>query len=117
MFNAVRLAKSTLKFLALKRTRFAHHQYPPMTTWHIRKLDETGKHSGGGITTASLCGNVKPLPDGLGGWDVIVDITPHHVAHNCQRCGELFQAEVVGRTFDPSDFNLDAISDTIGDDD
>jgi len=61
--------------------------------WHIRKLDDTGKHASGGITTPSLCGTVKPIPDGLGGWDVTVDITPHHVAHNCQQCGELFLAE------------------------
>jgi len=54
--------------------------------WHIRKLDESGKHSGGGITTPSLCGVVKPLPEGLGGWDVVVDITPHHGEHNCQQC-------------------------------
>jgi hypothetical protein len=81
--------------------------------WHIRKLDETGKHSGGGITTASLCGMVKPIPEGMGGWDVTVDITPHHVAHNCQQCGELFRAEM--KTFDSSDFDWDAISDAIGD--
>ena len=37
--------------------------------WHIRKLDSTGKHTSGGLTTASLCNHVKPLSEGgLGGW-------------------------------------------------
>ena len=63
--------------------------------WHIRKLDKTGKHAGGGITTPSLCGVVKPSPEGLGGWDVMVDITPHHIAHNCPKCCELFQISIV----------------------
>jgi hypothetical protein len=59
--------------------------------WHIRKLDESGKHSGGGITTPSLCGVVKPLPEGHGGWDVTVDITQHHGEHNCPKCWALLQ--------------------------
>ena len=64
-------------------------------TWHIRKLDETGTHLGGGITTPSLCGHVKPTSmGGLGGWDVRVDITPHHGAGNCQQCWEQFQKEL-----------------------
>lgn len=38
-------------------------------TWHIRKLDESGRHLGGGITTPSLCGHVQPSSaGGLGGW-------------------------------------------------
>lgn len=62
--------------------------------WHIRQLDKTGKHINGGITTPSLCNVVRPLPEGMGGWDVAVDITPHHGEHNCQLCWELLQAEL-----------------------
>jgi hypothetical protein len=65
-------------------------------TWHIRKLDKSGKHPNGGITTPSLCGCVKPLGRGkgeMGGWDIVVDITPHHGEHNCPECWELFQAK------------------------
>lgn len=64
--------------------------------WHIRRLDDTGKHTGGGITTPSLCGMVKPLTvGGMGGWDVSVDITQHHGEHNCQECWKLLQAELI----------------------
>lgn len=41
----------------------AYSFFEPSTAtgnWHIRKLDRTGKHTSGGITTSSLCGNVKP---------------------------------------------------------
>ncbi len=64
--------------------------------WHIRRLDDTGKHTGGGITTSSLCGLVKPLTmnSGVGGWDVSVDITPHHGEHNCPECWGLLLEEL-----------------------
>jgi hypothetical protein len=65
-------------------------------TWHIRKLDDTGKHLSGGITTPSLCNRVKPNGPGrgeLGGWDVNPDITPHHLGHCCRDCWEAFMKE------------------------
>ena len=57
--------------------------------WHIRKLDETGRHVGGGITTASLCGRVKPRSQGgVGGWDLSdkVPITKDHKDVACEQC-------------------------------
>ena len=67
--------------------------------WHIRKLDETGRHTGGGITTPSLCGLVKPrgaAHGALGGWDLDekVVITAHHGGHCCTKCWEKFNAEI-----------------------
>lgn len=71
------------------------------TLWHIRKLDETGKHPTGGITTSSLCRKVKPTgPEhgALGGWDVSVDITRHHLTHCCRDCATIFRSEVINDT-------------------
>lgn len=61
-----------------------------ISPWCIRKLDETGRHLGGGITTPSLCGRVRPIsrePRGLGGWDLgeNVKITFGHTKA-CPRC-------------------------------
>lgn len=65
-----------------------------LSRWHIRKLDETGKHCGGGITTPSLCGLVRPYrAGGLGGWDLEVAITEHHVTHACPKCWKEFLAQ------------------------
>lgn len=61
--------------------------------WHIRKLDETGKHITGGITTSSLCYKVK----GPDGFDVIMDITRHHLTHCCKDCATIFRSEVVNK--------------------
>lgn len=56
--------------------------------WHLRLLDETGPHYTGGITTESLCGLIQPrgVERGLGGWDLKVKITEHHLGHTCRRC-------------------------------
>lgn len=63
--------------------------------WHIRKLDSSGKHINGGITTPSLCNQVKPINEGgLGGWDVSVDITQHHGENNCKQCFELMNKDL-----------------------
>jgi hypothetical protein len=48
--------------------------------WHIRKLTSAGKKLGGGIDTKSLCGNVDK------GWDLIVEISEHHLSHACKEC-------------------------------
>ncbi len=48
--------------------------------WHLRRLDDSGRKLGGGITTNSLCGLVTR------GWDLNVDITEHHLKHSCKRC-------------------------------
>ena len=69
--------------------------------WHIRKLDESGKHPSGGITTPSLCHKVKPFgPENgeFGGWDVSVPITPHHLTHCCKDCATIFRSEVLNDT-------------------
>lgn len=65
--------------------------------WHIRKLDVTGTYPSGGITTPSLCRRVKPFgPErgALGGWDVPVAITPHHLTHCCKDCATIFRSDV-----------------------
>lgn len=71
--------------------------------WHIRKLDGTGLHPGGGITSTSLCKLVKSRSDGgLGGWDIQVPITPAHYPSACKKCLEVFLAEI-GSTKTPAD--------------
>jgi hypothetical protein len=59
--------------------------------WHIRRLTKAGKKFGGGIDTGSLCGLIK-LP--LGGWDLEVDITKHHLTHCCSKCKALYLEEI-----------------------
>jgi len=59
--------------------------------WHIRKLSEVGPMYGGGIDTDSLCGHVNPE---IGGWDLRVEITEHHLTHACPRCVAAYQAQV-----------------------
>ncbi len=61
--------------------------------WHIRMLSVAGPKYGGGIDTPALCGLVKPLgAGGVGGWDLEVLITEHHLGHACPRCVELYRA-------------------------
>lgn len=50
--------------------------------WHLRRLTKHGRKLGGGIDTPSLCGRVKPPY----GWDLKVEITPHHLWHACKSC-------------------------------
>jgi hypothetical protein len=65
--------------------------------WHIRELDDKGPKLGGGITTPSLCGRVRPTNDiangvrGLGGWDLNVKITEHHLSHACVLCVQVYR--------------------------
>ena len=65
--------------------------------WHIRKVDGSGRHFRGGVTTPSLCGLIRPfgIAKGcLGGWDLNVKITEHHGKHCCTECWEKFNAEL-----------------------
>jgi hypothetical protein len=68
--------------------------------WHLRKLTAAGQKLGGGIDTASLCDHVRPQGQlggdknlrGGGGWDLAVEITPHHLTHACPRCVAIYQS-------------------------
>lgn len=52
--------------------------------WCIRKNTEKGPKFGGGIDSDSLCGRVKSQ---VGGWDLNVCFTDHHLEHNaCKTC-------------------------------
>jgi hypothetical protein len=69
--------------------------------WHIRTLSDAGRKLSGGIDTPSLCGRVAPTGKhtstgqaGLGGWDLSVPLTQHHLGHCCPRCAELYHARV-----------------------
>lgn len=53
-----------------------------LSPWHLRQLTDTGRHLGGGVDTPSLCGQVKPPY----GWDLKVELTPHHLSHVCKTC-------------------------------
>jgi len=68
--------------------------------WHIRKV-EGRLYLGGGIDTPSLCGKVKPFgPEygALGGWDLNVKITEHHLGHCCPDCVKAYQEAVSGNS-------------------
>lgn len=58
----------------------------PQSRWHIRKLSEKGKKSGGGIDTPFLCARKY-----LNGWDLEVEITEHHLGHACPGCVEVYR--------------------------
>jgi hypothetical protein len=58
-----------------------------MSPWHIRKVGEALRLTGG-VDTPSLCGHVKPE---LGGWDLNVRITEGHLKHACPRCVALYR--------------------------
>lgn len=58
--------------------------------WHIRKVVSVPKYSGG-IDSSSLCGHVTP---DLGGWDVKVRISEHHLGHSCKECVRLYRIMV-----------------------
>lgn len=49
--------------------------------WHIRRLTAAGPKFGGGVDSPALCGR-----DLHGGWDLDVQITPHHLRHCCFMC-------------------------------
>lgn len=63
----------------------------PRSPWHIRRLSPIGRKLGGGIDTPSLCGRIVP-PEGKG-WDLDVEITPHHLTHSCKLCVEVYRQE------------------------
>lgn len=68
------------------------------TRWHIRRIAKA-LFLTGGIDTPSLCGNVKPIgPErgALGGWDVNVKITEHHLNHACPKCAEIYRRRALG---------------------
>ncbi len=46
-----------------------------MSPWHIRALTDAGLKLHGGIDTSSLCGRVKSMSTGFGGWDLEVPLT------------------------------------------
>jgi len=70
----------------------------PHTRWHIRKLSSKGRKLGGGIDTASLCGAIGPVSDGVmrNGWDLAVEITKHHLGHSCKECARRYREETEG---------------------
>lgn len=49
---------------------------------HLRWLDEAGPKFGGGITTSSLCGIVKPLY----GWDMEIPLKEKLLDFACPYC-------------------------------
>jgi hypothetical protein len=55
--------------------------------WHIRPI-KTILKPGGGIDTSSFCGHVRP---NVGGWDILVRITGHHLTHACPACVAEYQ--------------------------
>jgi hypothetical protein len=66
--------------------------------WHIREIKDK-LYLTGGINSSSLCGNVKPFgPDlgAVGGWDVNVKITEHHLGHACPKCVEAYRKATSG---------------------
>jgi hypothetical protein len=68
----------------------------PHTKWHIRKV-AGALHLGGGIDTPSLCDQVRPIgPDrgAIGGWDLNIKITEHHLGHSCPKCVELYKKAI-----------------------
>lgn len=67
---------------------FCESVYATSTSpWHIRQLSTEGPMFGGGIDTASLCGRV------VEGWDLEVEITPHHLSHACPVCAAKYAKE------------------------
>jgi hypothetical protein len=56
--------------------------------WHIRVLSPSGQHFGGGVTTPSLCGLVKPPL----GWDLKADVTdPVLLEASCVKCHQAYR--------------------------
>lgn len=52
----------------------------PFSRWHIRQLTPAGRKLGGGADTKSLC-------DKRVSWDLVVDLTAHHLEANaCPLC-------------------------------
>ena len=66
--------------------------------WHIRKV--VGRlYLSGGVDSPSLCGTVKPFGPELGavgGWDLNVKITEHHLGHCCPACAKAYQEATSG---------------------
>lgn len=60
----------------------------PRSPWHIRPLTSIGRKLGGGIDTTSLCGRVDK------GWDLDVEVTPHHLDHACKACVEVYRGRL-----------------------
>lgn len=48
----------------------------PYSLWHLRELD--GPRRLGGGVTRPLCGR-----EWINGWDLDVELTPHHLENNC----------------------------------
>ena len=70
----------------------------PHTRWHIRKINKALCLTGG-IDTPSLCGKVIPIgPErgALGGWDLNVKITDHHLGHSCPECVKAYRKATGG---------------------
>jgi hypothetical protein len=74
--------------------------------WHVRKLDAAGLKLGGGITTPSLCGRVRPMGQpypgepkrkGVGGWDLRVEITEDRLMRSaCPSCALRYEETTRG---------------------
>ena len=75
----------TVKLVKGPRFSFCERVWAgPKSPWHIRELGVAGRKLGGGIDTPSLCGRIVP-PSGKG-WDLDVELTPHHLTHACKAC-------------------------------
>lgn len=60
----------------------------PSSPWHIRELTEQGRKLTGGIDTPSLCGRT------YNGWDLSVEMSPHHDSHTCLKCFREYQRRI-----------------------
>jgi hypothetical protein len=72
-----------------------------LAPWHIRRLTEAGKKTGGGVDTASLCGRVQPHSQGgWGGWDLEAEVAGYPMdretegrRHVCKTCAEKYSVD------------------------
>ena len=80
-----------------EKPAYAFCESVPLGPWHIRKVGGAGLKLGGGIDTPSLCERVRPMGDnsgtikGLGGWDLNVRISEHHLSHCCRSCADIYR--------------------------
>lgn len=69
------------------------------TPWHIRILTSNELKVGGGVDTKALCGKEVY-------WDLLTEITPHHLTHCCRKCAEKFKEKSNDRKRNPK--NMDS---------
>ena len=61
--------------------------------WHIRRVGPEGPKLGGNAT-APLCWSSRGW-DWINGWDLDVEITPHHLGHCCPECRKLYEEAIL----------------------